>query len=244
MVRPHPAENHEVWKKITEKTDRVFVIYEGNVIEWLLAADVVIHSNCSTGVEAFLADTPVIAFRPFVSDRFETYLPNIVSKQVFSIDELLTVLKKILLSKSYGIMNMAQSFEVAEKYISALEGPLASEKIVKIIKTMNLPQQEVNLPPLQKLSRQIVNLTPLARRILLEMKNRMIGPKYSEQTHPEKTIAEIKTSIEQQKCPDLSLDDLKKSIQKFQQLLDRFISVQVTCVKPNCFLIYDHNTLK
>jgi len=241
VVRPHPAENHEVWKKISEKTDRTRVIHEGNVIEWILAADAVIHSNCSTGVEAFLSDTPVIAFRPFISGRFETYLPNIVSKQVFSINELLTVLKKILLSKKDGILNeeKAQCFKAAEKYISALNGPLASERIVQAIKTMNLTPQVFNLSFSQKFKRQILNLPPSARSALNDVKNKYIIPKYAQHAHPGKTIAQIQDIIEKQACSDISLDDLLTSVQKFQQVLNRFDSVRVENVKPNCFLISD-----
>jgi surface carbohydrate biosynthesis protein len=243
VVRPHPAENHEVWKNIAKKTDSVRVIHEGNVIEWLLAADVVIHSNCSTGVEAFLSDTPVIAFRPFISERFETYLPNIVSKQVFSIDELFAALKEILLSKNCNIPNeeKEQCFKVAEKYISALNGPLSSERIVQVIQTMNLTPQAFNLSFFQKISRLILNLLPSARTALNTVKNKYIIPQYqyAQQAHPSKTIAQIQDIIENQACSDISLGDLLTPVQKFQQVLNRFDSVRVENIKPNCFFISD-----
>lgn len=244
ILRAHPVENHDVWRKIADKCERVYVIHEGNVIEWLLAADVVIHSSCSTGVEAFLADRPVIAFRPVLSNQFEPHLPNMLSKQVFSIDELVIVLQKIL-QKNHKIIREEKDerLKTAEKYIDALNGPLASERIVKVIKKMNLTPQELNLPFFQRFSRKIINFGPLVKRTALNVKNKYIIPKYAEQTHQGKTIAKIEDALIKQTCPDLSLDDLHGSIHKFQQVLNCFNSVCIEQVKPNCFLISNPDIL-
>ena len=65
IVRPHPSENHEPWVEISEDLPNVKVLYEGSINEWALAADVVIFNNCTTGVEAFLLERPVISYRRF-----------------------------------------------------------------------------------------------------------------------------------------------------------------------------------
>ena len=37
VVRPHPTENHEVYRKIAEHCQRVHVTNDGNVVPWLMA---------------------------------------------------------------------------------------------------------------------------------------------------------------------------------------------------------------
>ncbi len=52
IVRPHPSENHEKWCEVLPEHEKVIVKHEGNVLPWLMAAQVVIHNSCTTGIEA------------------------------------------------------------------------------------------------------------------------------------------------------------------------------------------------
>lgn len=88
VVRPHPSENHERWKEIARDLPNVRVIYEGNVVPWLLAAEVSIHNSCTTGLEAALLDRPVIAYRTVRSSTYDSYLPNRVSVEAATFDDL------------------------------------------------------------------------------------------------------------------------------------------------------------
>ena len=54
IIRPHPSESHDPWRQLAAELPNVSVVYEGNVAEWLLAAELLIHNNCTTGVEAYL----------------------------------------------------------------------------------------------------------------------------------------------------------------------------------------------
>ena len=58
VVRPHPSEDHAHWEKLAADEPRVLVRYEGPLTPWLLAADCVVHSNCTSGVEAAVAGRP------------------------------------------------------------------------------------------------------------------------------------------------------------------------------------------
>ncbi|WP_446008844.1 surface carbohydrate biosynthesis protein [Candidatus Electrothrix sp.] len=90
IIRPHPSENHDVYRDLYKDVINVDVIHEGNVIPWLMAADIVIHNGCTTAVEACLLDRPVLAYRPFVSDRFDIDFPNQVSVDVSTEEDVVS----------------------------------------------------------------------------------------------------------------------------------------------------------
>lgn len=89
IIRPHPADDHSIWKTLFHPFENVEVIYEGSIEPFLLAAKVVIHNGCTTGIQSALMGKPTIAYQPVVSEEFDLYLANSVSNQVYSENELL-----------------------------------------------------------------------------------------------------------------------------------------------------------
>lgn len=65
VIRPHPSENIQMWRIVFEKYKNVFVIFEGNVHNWIAGARLVVHAGCTTGLEAVLLRRPVILFNQF-----------------------------------------------------------------------------------------------------------------------------------------------------------------------------------
>src|SRR5690606_13390011 len=51
VLRPHPSEDHDVWRRITAGLANVKVLHDGNVVPWLMACDVLLHNGCTTAVE-------------------------------------------------------------------------------------------------------------------------------------------------------------------------------------------------
>jgi surface carbohydrate biosynthesis protein len=74
IVRPHPEEDHSPYEHAFRSIENINVIYSGSVVPWLLAAEEVIHPDCTTAVEtSFLGKLP-ISFMP------ENYAKDIVTK--------------------------------------------------------------------------------------------------------------------------------------------------------------------
>ena len=77
VVRPHPSESLEVWKKRTENYSKnIKIIRSGNIIPWLLGSKLVIHNGSTSAIEALLLDKAVISYRPYKNSSVETDLPN------------------------------------------------------------------------------------------------------------------------------------------------------------------------
>ena len=65
IVRPHPSENKDIWKKIISKNKNCEVIYDDDLYPWLIGSKFVIHNRCTTGLEAYMLDKEVISYDPY-----------------------------------------------------------------------------------------------------------------------------------------------------------------------------------
>ncbi len=135
IVRPHPSENHKVWKKISKDLKNVSIISDGNVISWIMASEAVIHNGCTTAVEAFVLDIPIIAHQPFASDLFGNILPNQLSHKVKNFNELQSCLRELLLTYK---KNSLEDKSKLNKYIFSNNKGLAKDRIVKTLKEIEI----------------------------------------------------------------------------------------------------------
>jgi surface carbohydrate biosynthesis protein len=71
VVRPHPSENMIFFKQAFATLRNVIVRRDGSVLSWVRPAELVIHSNCTTGIEAMLAGVPTVNFLPAGRNRAE-----------------------------------------------------------------------------------------------------------------------------------------------------------------------------
>jgi hypothetical protein len=69
VFRPHPSESLDFYRLAFKYFKNVAVTNEGSVLNWIRSADLVIHSNCTTGIEAVLAGRPVLNLLPAASGR-------------------------------------------------------------------------------------------------------------------------------------------------------------------------------
>jgi surface carbohydrate biosynthesis protein len=121
IVRPHPSENHDNWKNLMKDYPNVQIVYEGELTPWILAAKAVIHSSCTTGVEAALLKRKAIAYIPIDEPEYDADLPNRVSAAVSTENEVIELIERSPISQPVP--------SILEEYITSLTGPFACEKI-------------------------------------------------------------------------------------------------------------------
>jgi len=97
IVRPHPSESEIVYRTTFKDLKNVFVVKEGNVAEWIIAAKGIIHYDCTTGMEAVLADKPVISYLPIKSEEILAWLPVELSKVAADEETLVSLVNEIIL---------------------------------------------------------------------------------------------------------------------------------------------------
>ncbi len=138
VVRPHPTENQAVYLDIAARCRRVHVTNEGNVVPWLMAAKALIHNGCTTGVEAYVMRVPAISYRVSVDEFYDDgfyRLPNRLSHQCFSFEELRETLQEIL-DEELGPADGDRRRALIDRHLEALEGPLACERIVDVLEIL------------------------------------------------------------------------------------------------------------
>ena len=152
VVRPHPVENQEVYRSIAEMCKRVKVTNEGNVVPWLIAAKALVHNGCTTGVEAFMLDVPTVSYRKTIDDIYDQdyhRLPNLISHQCFNFEQLQATLAEILAGQ-FTTADGDERKTSMEHHLTALEGPLACERMVDVFEAMDDGQDEKPKPAVQE----------------------------------------------------------------------------------------------
>lgn len=89
VVRPHPGDDDFIFRSSFKDVPNIHVVREGTVVPWLLASRLVVHDGCTTGLEAYLLDKPVLNYRPIADEATDLYLPNVFGVQAVSKEEAL-----------------------------------------------------------------------------------------------------------------------------------------------------------
>jgi len=135
VVRPHPAERQSVYKDALAHFSNVFLDKEGDVRPFVRAAKLVVHSECTTGIEAEIARVPNINFRPCMNDSlYEPYTVsgvNQVGMVVGSYEDLEKKVSEVIAddfrfhSHEFGvhdyILNVSPEVNAADLIISEIE---------------------------------------------------------------------------------------------------------------------------
>jgi surface carbohydrate biosynthesis protein len=97
VLRPHPSEDMEAWSNWVPSIPNLTVIREGSAIPWIMAARLLVHTNCTTGVEAVALDRSAICLVPEDNPANARYLANQVNPVVSNLEETLDMVERILL---------------------------------------------------------------------------------------------------------------------------------------------------
>lgn len=202
IVRPHPSEDHDFYSNKFEQTSSVSVRFSGDVRTWIYAADCVIHNGCTTGIEAAMLNTPVIAYEP--NHEFSSYhppLPNVVSSSAHSVQELTNKLQEFISDSGQYQMSTLQSEEL-KRYFENCD-QLSVPKFVQTISEID------NL----KNDRPLSSYGSVKRRFERWVKNQPTAPIVSR-------IRDFsgfgRSSYEKQKFPGLTIEEVQSRICDFE----------------------------
>lgn len=135
VLRPHPSEHHAVYHELASRCSRVRVVHRGSVLPWLLACRALVHNGCTTAVESYTMGVPAVAYLKTFDPQYDLDyqgLPNRLSMQCRSLDELKAVLQAIVRDGGAAPTSPEQD-QLLDHYISARTGPLASERILDVL---------------------------------------------------------------------------------------------------------------
>jgi surface carbohydrate biosynthesis protein len=206
VVRPHPTENQDLYQEIAARCRRVRVTNEGNVVPWLMAAKVLIHNGCTTGVEAYIMRVPAVSYRKTVNDYYDDgfyKLPNRLGHQCFDFEELRGTLERILTGK-LGPAGGTERDALIDYFLAGREGPLACERMVDVLVGFAEEMSQTAPPGLWEWLRSQYKAN--RRRLKKAYKAR----KQSSRKSPE---------FERHRYPGITAGELAQRIARFQQVL-------------------------
>ncbi len=71
VIRPHPGETVEFWMERYGGDPRVTIVPRSSPHPWIMASEMVVHTGCTTGLEAALLDRPVVNLMPSDHPTFD-----------------------------------------------------------------------------------------------------------------------------------------------------------------------------
>lgn len=138
VVRPHPVENSKVYEEQFKEHFNVIVSKEGSSKEWIAGAKCVIHHDCTTGIEAFIAKKNVISFCPLVDrkEKFISELPRAISIKLDNIKDISDYISRgYRLEKPDSVEIQLAKMQILKKFI-ANTNQKATDKIIASIENL------------------------------------------------------------------------------------------------------------
>jgi surface carbohydrate biosynthesis protein len=133
ILRPHPSENAETWSRIIAGLPRVEMVRRGSAVPWILAADLLLHTYCTTGVEAFALGKPAICFTPRPSPIIDNYLSPLINFPAKTVDEVVARATAILAGPLESFAYPPEFQAIFERSFVAQSGPFAAERIARAL---------------------------------------------------------------------------------------------------------------
>lgn len=221
VVRPHPAERSDTWQRIADGLPNVDVAREGAIAPWLRAARVVVHNACTTGLEAHLAGTPVIAYSPVRASQYDDNLANLLSLEVGSTDALRSAVGSALRGE-YSFQPGSRARARLAAQIGALDGELSAERMVAalVMHTGADPRG-----PLSRVWRGVRGRRRATRRVARKEQGGVVaGHRHS-------------ALYGEQRFPGIDLAELDMRIDGLRSALGRFKAVHARALAPGIFLV-------
>ena len=69
ILRPHPTESMEFYENAFHEFDNIIITKDFSAVEWISGCSLLIQNGCTTSVEAYFLQKPVISYYPFASSQ-------------------------------------------------------------------------------------------------------------------------------------------------------------------------------
>jgi len=216
IIRPHPAEDPDHWNNLAKKYQNVILQSKGDIASWIVGSKAVIHSSCTTGMEAFILDKPVLSFLPYTDHEYSTQISNKVSKISKDEEGIFSSLQEILDGKELSNYSKIDCYEYLKKHIENLKGSSSWDLISSEIESMSVPED--TLGPVY------LNYQTKLKRQLLIIKQRIFNPK--------------SITYEKQKFDGISFEEINEKISRLSNISNKNKLTKVDYLSDNLFHIY------
>jgi surface carbohydrate biosynthesis protein len=129
IVRPHPVEKTEIWAQLAVQSKRIKMVREGPAVPWIMASELLIHTVCTTGMEALLLNSTAISLKAGENPWHQRFVSNFVNHTA---DDARQALDKIAdhFNGTHSLKaDRNRYLDVMRTYLTAMDGGFAFEAI-------------------------------------------------------------------------------------------------------------------
>lgn len=248
VVRPHPIEARGAWTDLVGDLPGVLVTRSGTLTAWVQRAAVVVQNGCTSGYEARIGGTPVIAFHPH--GIFADHPVNDLARRATEQTELAALITDALHgaadtqratdrddASAGGAWSTSEGALVLARRLTALDGRLAADRIVDEWEQPDVVLDAAPLDPARITGarrrlqardgavRRAVTLRDTARRARARLAGRDQGDAVSEGATGGFRVAH--------KFPPVTAEEMDDLHLAFRSTLERFHGVSVRVLAPD-----------
>lgn len=213
IIRPHPSEDNTTYEEEFSGYEHIHVEDSGDVRNWIAGASVTLHHDCTTGIESALMGVPVVSYRPIQNEEYEAELPQVVSEQAFTLDELTAYVSECLQDGQPYEMDADQTAHLKQYFHNIDES--AAENICNVIESLELPSEK--------------NYDKLKPNLKGDLERRVKSSRWSDQVLTVydgvhkllgKESRREQRQYHRQKFPGLEKEEILERIEQMDQVLD------------------------
>ena len=109
------------------------VVYKDSIAPWILGSKAVVHSSCTSGIEAYLMGKPVISYLPKTDKSRINILGNQVSNKCYNISMVKDLLNKWMVENK----NFSNSINNSKFYLLTLVIMMVLPAYINILKEID-----------------------------------------------------------------------------------------------------------
>ena len=221
VVRPHPSEDHSVWRQIVNDDANVHINHDGNVVPWLMASRVLVHNGCTTAVEAAVLERPSVSYQPVQSECYDYHLPNSLSHCAFELDDVRDYVEAIIDDRT-GLIDETERQRIFARHLAGVTGPLAAERIVLVLKKAGYGSSK---PPRAPIVQRAKGRLTAGARTMIKRFNMLRRDHWNSARY------------HAHRFPDISATEINGRISSLGRVLGRFDGVEATQFSKHVFRV-------
>lgn len=144
IIRPHPSENIEKWTAAFLDEPGVSVIFDGDHLPWTAGAEVLIHTGCTTGVEATMLGVPALSLQGGNSEWHLVHTSNFVNPSASSVERVASLLDLYFSGERDVLLPTEEKRRELVRHVLPWDQDLAAEKVIEA-----LEQLAIRLPSIE-----------------------------------------------------------------------------------------------
>ena len=213
VVRPHPGEDPNFYRLMLAGLKNVHVDKTGAVHPWIMAADLIIHDGCTTAVEAFLAEVPVVTYKSTTTEPCEQMLPNQLGVRCETIDEIMKVIRD-LGEHSHSYAKKNSLIPLTMSLLKNLEMDIYDD-LINVCNKLIEEKREKNAYT-GKISLESMRLGEFVHSIMMGLRGVV------RRFFPEKLIM---FAVGRSHFPGFNRDSIDEKVQTIEQLINKKVSL-------------------